>query len=61
MGNSGSFAFDSTGLSQAAKITAFVLAFIGFGSKAGVFPLHVWLPHAHPAAPSHISAVNVVG
>jgi hydrogenase-4 component B len=28
-----------------------------FGSKAGVFPFHVWLPHAHPAAPSHISAV----
>ncbi|MBF0573785.1 MAG: hydrogenase, partial [Desulfamplus sp.] len=30
---------------------------IGFGSKAGVFPFHVWLPHAHPAAPSHISAL----
>jgi hydrogenase-4 component B len=56
-GNSGSFAFNSTALSQAAKITAFILAFIGFGSKAGVFPFHVWLPHAHPAAPSHISAV----
>ena len=54
---SGSFAFDSSGLSQAAKITVFVLAFVGFGSKAGVFPFHVWLPHAHPAAPSHISAV----
>ena len=54
---SNSFAFDSSGLSQAAKITAFSLAFIGFGSKAGVFPFHVWLPHAHPAAPSHISAV----
>jgi hydrogenase-4 component B len=37
--------------------SGFVLAFIGFGSKAGVFPFHVWLPHAHPAAPSHISAV----
>ena len=35
----------------------FALAFVGFGSKAGVFPFHVWLPHAHPAAPSHISAV----
>lgn len=56
-GHTGSFGFDSAGLSQAAKMLAFVLAFIGFGSKAGVFPFHVWLPHAHPAAPSHISAV----
>lgn len=56
-GHSGSFGFDATGLSQTAKIWVFVLAFIGFGSKAGVFPFHVWLPHAHPAAPSHISAV----
>ncbi len=54
---SGSFAFDASGLSVAAKTTAFALAFVGFGSKAGVFPFHVWLPHAHPAAPSHISAV----
>jgi len=50
--------FDSAaGLPQGAKILVFVLAFVGFGSKAGVFPFHVWLPHAHPAAPSHISAV----
>ncbi|WP_419663590.1 HyfB: predicted hydrogenase 4, component B [Desulfosarcina variabilis str. Montpellier] len=54
---SGSFAFEAADLSQTAKIIVFVLAFIGFGSKAGVFPFHVWLPHAHPAAPSHISAV----
>ncbi len=47
----------AAGLPPAAKIVVFVLAFVGFGSKAGVFPLHVWLPHAHPAAPSHISAV----
>ena len=34
------------------------LAFLaGFGMKAGVFPLHVWLPEAHPAAPSHVSAL----
>jgi hydrogenase-4 component B len=39
------------------KIGVFILAFIGFGSKAGIFPLHIWLPHAHPSAPSHISAV----
>ncbi|MBU1170913.1 MAG: hydrogenase [Proteobacteria bacterium] len=44
-------------LPESLKITVFVLTFIGFGSKAGIFPLHVWLPHAHPAAPSHISAV----
>jgi len=36
---------------------AFTLAFIGFGIKAGVVPLHVWLPQAHPVAPSHISAL----
>ncbi len=35
----------------------FLLALIGFGSKAGFFPLHVWLPEAHPAAPSHVSAL----
>jgi len=34
------------------------LAFLaGFGSKAGLLPLHVWLPDAHPAAPSHVSAL----
>ena len=36
---------------------AFFLAFFGFGMKAGVVPLHIWLPKAHPAAPSHISAL----
>lgn len=35
----------------------FVLLGIGFGSKAGIIPLHVWLPQAHPAAPSHVSAL----
>lgn len=35
----------------------FLLFFIGFGIKAGFIPLHSWLPHAHPAAPSHISGV----
>jgi hydrogenase-4 component B len=35
----------------------FVLAVIGFGTKAGFIPVHVWLPEAHPAAPSHVSAV----
>ena len=37
--------------------TLFVLALVGFGTKAGFMPLHVWLPEAHPAAPSHVSAV----
>lgn len=36
---------------------AFVLAVIGFGAKAGIVPLHVWLPEAHPAAPSPVSAL----
>jgi len=56
--HSGNFGFaDAAALPNSAKIIVFVLAFIGFGSKAGVFPFHVWLPHAHPAASSHISAV----
>lgn len=37
--------------------TAFVLALGGFGAKAGLVPFHVWLPEAHPAAPSHVSAI----
>jgi len=37
--------------------TAFVLAVFGFGAKAGVLPLHAWLPEAHPAAPSPVSAL----
>lgn len=36
---------------------AFCLALIGFGAKAGLVPLHVWLPEAHPAAPSPVSAL----
>lgn len=36
---------------------AFFCAFLGFGMKAGIVPLHVWLPQAHPVAPSHISAL----
>ena len=35
----------------------FVLGFLGFGAKAGIIPLHIWLPRAHPAAPSHASAL----
>ena len=40
-----------------ARVALFVLFFIGFGVKAGVIPLHVWLPDAHPAAPSSVSAL----
>lgn len=36
---------------------AFALGLVGFGMKAGIVPLHVWLPDAHPVAPSHISAL----
>ncbi len=57
-GYTGNFEFNSAAnIPDGAKILVFILCFIGFGSKAGVFPFHVWLPHAHPAAPSHISAV----
>lgn len=40
-----------------AASVVFLLALVGFGSKAGVVPLHVWLPRAHPEAPSHVSAL----
>jgi hydrogenase-4 component B len=36
---------------------ALVLILVGFGTKAGVIPLHIWLPEAHPVAPSHVSAM----
>ncbi len=44
-------------LPSATKDTVFLLAFLGFGSKAGIVPLHIWLPAAHPAAPSHVSSL----
>lgn len=44
-------------LSPAARDAVFMLALLGFGSKAGIVPLHVWLPRAHSAAPSHVSAL----
>jgi formate hydrogenlyase subunit 3/multisubunit Na+/H+ antiporter MnhD subunit len=53
---SGSLDFDALGAPGLAG-TAFLLGLIGFGTKAGLMPLHVWLPEAHPAAPSFVSAV----
>jgi hydrogenase-4 component B len=52
----GSMDFDRFSASGGAGLL-FVIALIGFGTKAGFIPLHVWLPEAHPAAPSHVSAV----
>jgi hydrogenase-4 component B len=44
-------------LSPALGAAAFLLLFFGFGVKAGIIPLHIWLPAAHPVAPSNISAL----
>ncbi len=55
-----SFTFDAfrdAELSPVWASIAFVLALLGFGMKAGLVPIHVWLPEAHPVAPSHISAL----
>ncbi len=59
--------FNVTGSANFAAINAyyehanllplFVVLFVGFGMKAGLFPMHIWLPEAHPAAPSHVSAI----
>jgi formate hydrogenlyase subunit 3/multisubunit Na+/H+ antiporter MnhD subunit len=59
-GGSWQFTFDamrSAHLSQQWAAAAFLLALFGFGAKAGLVPLHVWLPEAHPAAPSPVSAL----
>jgi formate hydrogenlyase subunit 3/multisubunit Na+/H+ antiporter MnhD subunit len=60
-GADGSYAFDairsSTVLSPVSAAIVLALVLIGAGSKAGLVPLHVWLPLAHPAAPSHVSAL----
>ena len=48
---------NSAALSGTTKSLVFICALIGFGTKAGVVPLHLWLPLAHPAAPSNVSAV----
>lgn len=59
-GGSWQFTFDSmrhASLTPLLATTAFLLALLGFGAKAGLVPLHVWLPEAHPAAPSPVSAM----
>ena len=59
-GGSWQFTFDAmrqATLSPAWASVAFGLALFGFGAKAGLVPLHVWLPEAHPAAPSPVSAL----
>jgi hydrogenase-4 component B len=53
----GSFGLAPAALPTAAASAVFVLALLGFGFKAGLMPLHFWLPGAHSNAPSHISAV----
>jgi len=52
-------AFKTAALSMPANIknTVFMLLLVGFGTKAGLVPLHIWLPYAHPQAPSHISSL----
>lgn len=59
-GNSGSFDFPQAATLDGATFQAgavFLLALFGFGLKAGVMPLHFWLPSAHANAPSHVSAL----
>lgn len=56
LGRNGSFDFEHFTPGTHAGLL-FILGLIGFGAKAGFVPLHVWLPEAHPEAPSHISAL----
>src|SRR6266567_3351147 len=59
-GGSWQFTFDAmrgAPLTPFWATTAFLLALLGFGAKAGLVPMHVWLPEAHPAAPSPVSAM----
>ncbi len=48
---------DASGIPSSAKNIIFIFSLIGFGTKAGIIPLHIWLPMAHPAAPGNISAL----
>jgi len=53
----GTFGAAAATLPPAARDVVFLLLLLGFGTKAGAIPLHVWLPRAHPVAPSHVSAL----
>ncbi len=54
----GSFDFSAVSTLPAnAKLTVFILALIAFGSKAGLFPLHIWMPSSYSAAPGHLPAL----
>ena len=58
--NTGDYTFANMRTQQLSAFwasVAFLLALLGFGAKAGLLPLHVWLPEAHPAAPSPVSAL----
>lgn len=50
-------AMSGASLSVPMASLAFLFAIAGFGTKAGLIPLHIWLPRAHPVAPSHVSAL----
>ncbi|MHB1402356.1 MAG: hydrogenase 4 subunit B [Thiobacillus sp.] len=59
-GGQGDYTFDTMRLAEMTPFwasAAYLLALFGFGAKAGMVPLHVWLPEAHPAAPSPVSAL----
>ncbi len=57
LGNGESLSFSTLSAGGSAASVIFLLALVGFGTKAGLVPLHIWLPEAHPAAPSHVSAL----
>jgi hydrogenase-4 component B len=53
----GTFAEAGKTMTPLLKDLAFIFALIGFGTKAGIVPMHIWLPYAHPEAPSNVSAL----
>ncbi|RPH33984.1 hydrogenase 4 subunit B, partial [bacterium] len=60
--STGSFSFSTlqgagATIPEPVKTIIFLCALVGFGTKAGIIPLHIWLPEAHPAAPSNVSAL----
>ncbi|MCZ7401127.1 MAG: hydrogenase 4 subunit B [Candidatus Methanoperedens sp.] len=62
VGTSGSYSFGTFAeagktMTPLLKDLAFIFALIGFGTKAGIVPMHIWLPYAHPEAPSNVSAL----